>query len=104
MKLVGKSKILIAPLDWGLGHATRCIPIINELLCQGHEILIAAEGRIKTLLKREFPGIEHLPLNGYHIKYGKTKPGLFIIMVLQIPKIVYAIYKENRWLKREIKK
>jgi hypothetical protein len=23
--------ILIAPLNWGLGHATRCIPIIRAL-------------------------------------------------------------------------
>ena len=36
-------RILIAPLDWGLGHATRCIPIINELIKQDCEVIIAAD-------------------------------------------------------------
>jgi hypothetical protein len=36
-----KSRILIAPLDWGLGHTTRCIPVINELLMQDCEVILA---------------------------------------------------------------
>jgi UDP:flavonoid glycosyltransferase YjiC (YdhE family) len=44
--------VLIAPLDWGLGHATRCIPIINELTRQGARVLIAASGSQKQLLKQ----------------------------------------------------
>lgn len=104
MNLVGKTKILIAPLDWGLGHATRCIPIIYELLSQGHEVLIAAEGSVKILLLQEFPHIECLPLRGYRIKYSKTKPGLPFKVLVQIPKILYSISSENRWLKQVIKK
>jgi spore coat polysaccharide biosynthesis predicted glycosyltransferase SpsG len=34
-------RVLIAPLDWGLGHTARCIPIIQELLHQGHEVIFA---------------------------------------------------------------
>ncbi len=36
--------MLVAPLDWGLGHATRCIPIINELIQQGAQVIVAASG------------------------------------------------------------
>ncbi|MBU3745270.1 MAG: glycosyl transferase family 28, partial [Sediminibacterium sp.] len=32
-------KVLVAPLDWGLGHATRCIPIIAALLSEGYEVM-----------------------------------------------------------------
>lgn len=28
--------ILIAPLNWGLGHATRCIPLIRKFQKEGH--------------------------------------------------------------------
>jgi len=35
------SKIFISPLSWGLGHATRDIPIIRELIDRGHEVMIA---------------------------------------------------------------
>ena len=39
-------RVLIAPLDWGLGHATRCIPIIHALLANGYEVVIAADSVI----------------------------------------------------------
>ena len=103
MNLGGKSRILVAPLDWGLGHATRCIPIIYRLLEQGHEVFISAEGTVKKLLQQEFPNIECLPLKGYQISYSKTRRGLFLHMVKQIPKITTAIAYERRWLKQTIK-
>ncbi|MEL6987299.1 MAG: glycosyltransferase, partial [Bacteroidota bacterium] len=36
----GEKKILIAPLNWGLGHATRCIPIIKYLLSLDYKIIL----------------------------------------------------------------
>ena len=52
-----KLRVLVAPLDWGLGHATRCIPIIFKLLQQNCEVIIAAEGMGKILLQKEFPNL-----------------------------------------------
>lgn len=104
MKNLGKNKILIAPLDWGLGHATRCIPLIRQLLGEEHEVLIAAEGAIKTLLEQEFPSTKFLPLKGYRVQYSKTKWGLFFSIISQIPKVLYSIFSENRWLKQAIEK
>jgi len=46
---------LISPLNWGLGHSTRDIPIIRELLRHGHEVTIATSGNALSLLRREFP-------------------------------------------------
>ena len=59
-----KKTILTAPLDWGLGHATRCIPIIRELNDAGHKVIIAAEGPVKELLQREFSENLFIPLEG----------------------------------------
>ena len=47
-----KKKILIAPLNWGLGHATRCIPIIKALEENGFEPIIASDGVALALLKK----------------------------------------------------
>ena len=63
------ARILVAPLDWGLGHATRCIPVIKELLVQNCTVFLAGEGRIKLLLKKEFPQVEILNLPGYKMAY-----------------------------------
>ena len=52
-----KKKILIAPLNWGLGHATRCIPIIKALDENGFEPIIASDGVALALLKKEFPNL-----------------------------------------------
>jgi hypothetical protein len=71
MNDTGKSvRILVAPLDWGLGHATRCIPIIGQLYQNGCEVVLAADGAVARLLAREFPQLEIKTLPGYKVKYG----------------------------------
>ena len=47
----------MAPLDWGLGHATRCIPLIHALKQNGHKVWIATDGPQEALLKKEFPDL-----------------------------------------------
>ncbi len=102
-KLNTAKTVLVAPLDWGLGHATRCIPIVKDLLLQGFEVLIAADGKIYDLLYLEFPQLTFLPLQGYKIGYSYKKNSFFYKMLLQIPKIYKSIKHENRWLNKVIK-
>jgi len=99
----GKSRILIAPLDWGLGHATRCIPIINELLANNCEVLVAAENGTKSLLQKEFPQLVFLPLAGYRIKYSYQRSLFPLKILLQSPGLIYSICKEHHWLKKTVK-
>ncbi len=95
-----KPVVLIAPLDWGLGHATRCIPIINLLLNSDYEVVIAAEGAQKKLLENEFPHVKIVDLHGYRLKYGATKWRTILNIFFQVPKILSAIKKEKKWLKK----
>jgi len=90
---------LLAPLDWGLGHATRCIPIINGLLQQGHQVIIGAEGAQAALLQQEFPALTIIPLKGYRIKYSRNKWLLPLKIIAQIPQILRSIDHEHQWLK-----
>src|SRR5260221_2335368 len=96
----GQPRILVAPLDWGLGHATRCIPVIRELLNQGIEVWLAGESAQEKLLKIEFPNLPFLSLQGYRVRYAKSGIGLLKNIFSQMPKVLKAIKKENEWLKK----
>ncbi len=98
-----KPRILVAPLDWGLGHATRSIPIINRLLKQDCEVIIAAEGPCRLLLEKEFPGLFFLNLRGYRMQYSRQKFWMPVKLLIQLPKIFLSIYTEHSWLKKMIK-
>jgi spore coat polysaccharide biosynthesis predicted glycosyltransferase SpsG len=91
-------RVLVAPLDWGLGHATRCIPIIKALQELGKTVLLAGDGPAAQLLQTEFPSLTLLPLRGYHISYAKTGWGLPWHMLTQTPNIFQTIKDERTWL------
>jgi hypothetical protein len=97
--LAGK-KLLIAPLDWGLGHATRCIPIIHALIDNECDVWLAGEGNQEALLKKEFPHLPFLQLKGYRVNYAVS--GMTFKILSQIPRILKAIKQENNWLKEQV--
>lgn len=97
-------RILVAPLDWGLGHATRCVPVIHSLRTAGCEVILAGEGKAETLLRAEFPQLPFLHLNGYHIRYGKTKAALIGRLFFQIPAILQSIRQERVWLDEAVRR
>lgn len=93
---------MIAPLDWGLGHVTRCIPIIKELEKLNCNLIIAVADVGFLLLKKEFPSLVILPAAGYKIRYSKGKGRVFFKLILQLPKLAIKISKEHNWLKKII--
>ncbi len=93
-----KLRILVAPLDWGLGHTTRCIPVIKALLKQGTEVIIAGNKIQEKVLSAEFPDCKFLFLEGYGVAYSATRKGFLWKMMQQLPRIASAIQHENSWL------
>jgi len=96
-------KILVAPLDWGLGHATRCIPLIRYLIQTGCKVVLASSGTQAVLLKTEFPALQIIPLQGYNIWYSANKRWLPFVILWQTPKTLLNISREHRWLRQLIK-
>lgn len=96
-------KILVAPLDWGLGHATRNISIIRALLANGYKVVIGAENPQASLLQTEFPTLQILPLKGYRVRYSKSKWGLLFKLLQQLPRLHKFIKEEHDWLTTLIK-
>lgn len=96
-----QKKVIVAPLNWGLGHASRCVPIINALISNNYTPIIASDGNSLLFLQQEFPKLESLQLPSYQISYAKN---LKLQLVLQFPKIWKTYKKENSIIKTYIKK
>jgi uncharacterized protein (TIGR00661 family) len=96
--------ILIAPLNWGLGHATRCIPIIKALQENNYIPIIASDGIALELLKKEFPYIQTLKLPSYQIEYAKNGKNFKWKLLKNFPEMLQAIWKEEKKVRKWIKK
>lgn len=88
----GVQRVLVAPLNWGLGHATRMIPLIRHCMRLGKQVAIASDGVALQLLERELPQLPSYQLPGYQIRYAKQATGAYIM--LQSPKIALAARAE----------
>ncbi len=96
-----QKNILVAPLDWGLGHASRCIPVIRELIEQGANVVLASDGDSLLLLKKEFPELNSIELPGYKPVYPRFS-SMWWMMLVQLPKFRKAIKRENELLEKII--
>jgi hypothetical protein len=95
-------KVLIIPLNWGLGHATRCVPIIESLLQVNAQVDISGSGISGHYLNKKFNFLsfqEACP--DYHISYPEQGV-TFTSMLFQWPKMEAAIRAENRWLRKQM--
>lgn len=95
--------VLIAPLNWGLGHATRCIPVIRQQISYGNNVIIASDGISLSLLRKEFPDLESVELPSYNITYPKGKQLVWHLFKMS-NKIMSAIKGENMFLSTLVEK
>jgi len=101
--LTKKKTILICPLDWGLGHATRCVPLIIQFLAEGHQVVIGADRKPLAFLKQEFPTLKTVVIPGCEVTYGKEGGRLklfyesvkFFNFIKKEHSFIDAIIKEN---------
>jgi predicted glycosyltransferase len=95
-------KVLICPLNWGLGHATRCVPIIRKLMSEGHEPVLVADGYPLQFLRQEFPTLRFIEFPSYSVYYasGTSQVGA---MLFNFPSIVRGIINEHRWLRNLVR-
>ena len=91
-----KKNILVAPLNWGLGHATRCIPIIKALEQNNFNPIIASDGVALALLKKEFPHLVSVELTPYDISYAEKGKNFKWKLLAQMPKMFKAVYGERK--------
>lgn len=95
--------ILITPLSWGLGHATRCIPIIQALIDEHHNVFIASDGRAGKLLQIEFPDLPYFELPEWNVQYVNDDENLGFAMLKQTPRVLFSIFKEYNQIQKLVK-
>lgn len=88
-------------MDWGLGHATRCIPIIRELINRNCEVFLAGSGDSLQLLRNEFPEFPFFLLQGYQPVYPSSGSMVWK-MAMQLTKFSLVIRKEHKQIERII--
>ena len=93
-------KVLVCPLDWGLGHATRCIPLIRALLANGHQVRIGAAGGGLVLLRGDFPELDVFEFPGYRVRYSASPRFFLPVMLWQLPRVLSGMRRESRRLEK----
>ncbi|MCR5455182.1 MAG: hypothetical protein K6F33_09375 [Bacteroidales bacterium] len=91
-------KVLVAPLDWGLGHAARSVPVVRRL-CTQNQVLIVCGASAFGFLKRELPELEIIKIDDWRIRYPKRKINFFTILSW-IPVMLRNSVHEHRFVKR----
>ena len=85
------SKCLVAPLNWGLGHASRCVPLIQRLLNEGHEVILGGDGESLTLLRHHFPKLRYTYLAPLNLRYGSGKRQVWAILKALPQLLIWSI-------------
>ncbi len=85
-------RVLICPLNWGLGHATRCRPIIDLLTARGHEVHLAGDGLSIQILKTNYPAYPVHSLAPLNIQYGTD---FWARLMVQIPTLIFWVVKDK---------
>lgn len=96
-KVSKAKKIIVAPLDWGIGHATRCIPLIDAILSQGHEPIIAASGAPLTMLRGRFPALRWTDFPGHSPTYSRGN-SLMPALLRQSPAMMRQMFADHRFI------
>src|SRR6185436_6129983 len=89
-----RKKVLVCPLDWGLGHATRVLPVIQELIQRNCDVAVATSGPALALLRKEFPALHYYRITGYEPTYSSSG-SLVWSLATQLPKFVRTIRIEH---------
>ena len=91
-------KILIAPLNWGLGHASRCVPLIRQWLSEGHEVVLGGDGDSLILLRKHFPTLRYVYLAPLNLRYSAGHSQIWA-MLKAIPKLIVWSVKDHLMLR-----
>lgn len=98
--LLKDKTIFISALDWGLGHATRCVPVIRELK-ENNKIIIGVTPLTKIIFDEEFPDLQKIEVPAYNITYSTLFP-LWFKLFLSAPRLFLIIKKEKAFLEKII--
>jgi UDP:flavonoid glycosyltransferase YjiC (YdhE family) len=100
VKKIKPVNILLSPLNWGIGHASRLVPIAFQLHNEGATIFICAHGDALKLLQTACPYAQFVPDVPFEMHYAKTRTKNIFKILWQMPRMLLLVYREHKLLKR----
>lgn len=97
-----QANILICPLEWGLGHAARMLPMARKLQTLNNKIFIGSGEKHLDLFRAEMDDITCITFPGFTPSYSRRFPQ-YLVMLLQTPRLLYHIISEHHRLKKIIR-
>ena len=77
--------VIFAPLNWGLGHASRIVPLIKKYQKKGWKIILTSDGSAYQFLKIEFQELEVIEIDSKPLKYSRSSFLVFHLFHLLVP-------------------
>jgi hypothetical protein len=94
-----KKTVFISLLDWGLGHATRLLPLIKYLEHKNYIIYIGASGRAREVLRQEVSNCIFLDFPRYPVRYSRSRFFVTRFMLTTFPAMLLTMYREKKRLR-----
>jgi UDP:flavonoid glycosyltransferase YjiC (YdhE family) len=99
------TKVLFGILDWGLGHATRSVAIIEALRANGADIEVASRGTALSWLRQRYPEVAMCEKPGKSISYAErfntvkiaSQLPAFAASIKEEQTFVAALHQENHY-------
>jgi len=97
---INQHLVIVCPLDWGLGHASRMIPVIDHFMACGYRVILGGSGKSGELLKKAFPKLSFIQIPSPAIRYTGKGAWLIPSLVLQLPKMLFSAIREHYLIKK----
>jgi len=101
MQEIKNKTVFISALDWGMGHATRCVPVIASLVENNNTVIIGVTPLTEAIFSQEFPTLQKVQIPPYNIKYSSFLP-VWMKLILDLKRIAKVIVNEKKVLQEII--
>lgn len=86
-------KIIYGICSWGLGHATRSLPIIRKLIQEDNELTIISNGRSLQLLRKELgENLEYIDIPDYPMLLSENSRQFMAKSMIYWPKFIARLH------------
>ncbi len=99
-----KKKVIVCPLDWGLGHSSRMIPVIHRYLKSDCHVILGGSGKSGDLLKATFPELSFISIASHVVRYNGGGKWLVPLLVFRLPGMILSVIKEHRLIRNIVEK
>ena len=99
---INNAKIAFSPLNWGMGHVSRSISLINQLMLQGNSICIFCNAEQKAIYQKYFLNIEYKDFEPYRFYFGPSGFSTLKFLI-SIPTLIKGYRKEKKILSDYLK-